>query len=472
MTGSKTDQVLLREFAERASEIAFQSLVERHVDLVFATALRRVGNPGAAQEVTQDVFISLARKAVWLRSEVSLAGWLHKTALLHARQWWRAEHRRQRREESAAELGTTMKQNDTQLNALAAALDDGLMELPDADRQTLMLHYFEGRNYREVGALLGIGEDAARKRAGKALNQLTAFFRRRHYVLPALAATEVALRAGAHAAPVELAAIATKAALSAGSAVSAGSLGLLLAKLMGLTKTQTAVACLLIAAAPVAYQWHALAEARSTQRQLTAELTGLRESINSQERVIAGLERRIRYTDALLAAQTDNSDANRLKSGSMATAANLYLWDEQSDYVRLPKSLMPHLTFGEFKMEPRGVPRGSAPPERVQLPPIARDGTPSPALLDALGLTDAEAKQVSDITRQTFEQFAALAERYSYLTNQTYSPQGALQSITLFTPAFAQSGGMLQQDFFQLTPSSDGPATRPGFFAAGRKRIS
>ena len=148
MTGSKTDQALLREFTEKGSEVAFQSLVERHVNLVFATALRRLGNTSAAQEVTQDVFISLARKAVWLRSEVSLAGWLHKTALLQTREWWRAELRRQRREETAAELGTTMKQDDPQLNVLAPALDDGLMELRDADRQTLMLHYFEGRNNR------------------------------------------------------------------------------------------------------------------------------------------------------------------------------------------------------------------------------------------------------------------------------------------------------------------------------------
>jgi len=63
---------LLRDFAERKPEQAFQALVERHIDVVFATALCRVNDAAAAQEVAQNVLIALARKAVWLRSQVSL----------------------------------------------------------------------------------------------------------------------------------------------------------------------------------------------------------------------------------------------------------------------------------------------------------------------------------------------------------------------------------------------------------------
>src|SRR4051794_12716601 len=109
MTESLSDQELLRAFTERRSESAFGALVQRHADLVFATARRQVSEAAAAQEVTQDVFIALARKAAWLRGEASLTGWLYKTTLLQARQWWRGESRRRQREQTAAELNTTMK---------------------------------------------------------------------------------------------------------------------------------------------------------------------------------------------------------------------------------------------------------------------------------------------------------------------------------------------------------------------------
>src|SRR5438552_14217594 len=167
MAELKTDRQLLREYAERGSESAFQALVERHLDLVFATTLRGASEAGAAQEITQNVFIALARKALWLQAETSLAGWLHKTALLEVRRWWRGELRRRRREQTAVELGTTMKDEDSTLKALTAELDDGLLKLRETDRQALMLRYFEGRTHREIGVLLGAREDAVRMRIDK-----------------------------------------------------------------------------------------------------------------------------------------------------------------------------------------------------------------------------------------------------------------------------------------------------------------
>src|SRR3569833_1923052 len=154
MAELKTDRELIREYAQGGSEGAFASLVKRHLDLVFATALRGVSDERVAQEVAQNVFIALARSAAWLGGETSLAGWLHKAALLEVRQHWRGELRRQRREQTAHELGTLMKDDDSLLKALSAELDEGLRELRESDRQALMLRYFEGRSHREIGALL------------------------------------------------------------------------------------------------------------------------------------------------------------------------------------------------------------------------------------------------------------------------------------------------------------------------------
>jgi DNA-directed RNA polymerase specialized sigma24 family protein len=57
------DIALLRQYAENNSESAFTTLVERHVNLVYSVALRNIGDPQAAKEIAQAVFIILARKA-------------------------------------------------------------------------------------------------------------------------------------------------------------------------------------------------------------------------------------------------------------------------------------------------------------------------------------------------------------------------------------------------------------------------
>src|SRR6266446_1389814 len=115
---------LLRAFVRQGDQAAFTAVVRRHLDLVYATALRKVEDPGAAEEVAQNVFAALARKAWQFAPDDSLPAWLHKTALLESKFWLRGEMRRRRREQTAAELGTTMKTPDDQpaLNALVPLL--------------------------------------------------------------------------------------------------------------------------------------------------------------------------------------------------------------------------------------------------------------------------------------------------------------------------------------------------------------
>ena len=92
-----TDAELLQLYAERGSQPAFSTLVERHLALVYSAALRQVGNnPHRAQEVVQTVFTLLARKVRPLSRPPALIGWLYTTTYYTADKLRRAEQRRER----------------------------------------------------------------------------------------------------------------------------------------------------------------------------------------------------------------------------------------------------------------------------------------------------------------------------------------------------------------------------------------
>src|SRR6478609_3960339 len=135
MNERQSDFEWLQQFARAGNQSAFRELVRRHIDLVFATALRKVGDAGGAEEISQNVFGVLARKAWQFAPDDSLPAWLHRTALLEAKTWLRGELRRRRREERAAELGTTMKkEEEPAMNALVSLLDGALLSLREKDR--------------------------------------------------------------------------------------------------------------------------------------------------------------------------------------------------------------------------------------------------------------------------------------------------------------------------------------------------
>jgi RNA polymerase sigma factor (sigma-70 family) len=244
------DSDLMREYADRNSESAFATLVQRHVNLVYSVALRFVGNASDAQDVTQAVFIILAKKSASLRQRTTLTGWLYETTRFAARQLLRTKARQQTREQEAYMQTTLDNANTDQIwQQLEPSLEEAMSQLNEKERTLIALRFFENKSGAETAALLGIQEFAAHKRTARALEKLRKIFVKRG-VSSTTAIIGGAISANSvHAAPIGLAKTISTVAVVKGTAASASTLTLIKGalKIMAWTKAKTAAVTIILA---------------------------------------------------------------------------------------------------------------------------------------------------------------------------------------------------------------------------------
>ena len=177
------DHELLQAYAARKAEDAFQTLAERYMPLVYSAAMRQTGNRAAAEDVTQAVFLTLARKAGTISREVVLSGWLLRTTRYAAANARRLEERRQHYEREGMQAHVQMSETDGAWQRIAPMLDEAVDSLSGKDRDALVLRYFENMPLRSVADRLGVSEDGAQKRVSRAVEKLRRFFDRRGRVV-------------------------------------------------------------------------------------------------------------------------------------------------------------------------------------------------------------------------------------------------------------------------------------------------
>jgi RNA polymerase sigma factor (sigma-70 family) len=245
---------LLAEYLTNGSEIAFRELVERYTDLVYSTALRLVdGDIHRAEDVTQTVFVDLARLARKFPPEIMLGGWLHRHTCFVAAEALRTERRRQARERQAVEMNTLEDHSEANFAQVAPVLDEAINQLPPEDQSAIVLRFFERLDFPSVGEALGSTEEAARKRVNRALDKLHDLLTARGVTLSAAAlGTALAARA-VEAAPAEVVASAAQAALASATAGHGSTLTFL--KAMTASKVGLGLASAVVLAGAVWLAW-------------------------------------------------------------------------------------------------------------------------------------------------------------------------------------------------------------------------
>jgi RNA polymerase sigma factor (sigma-70 family) len=249
------DSELLLRYARDCDESAFAELVRSHIDLIYSAALRRVGGDAhAASEITQDVFLAMARHAEHLSRHPVLNAWLHTSTRNAAANLRRRDHRRERQKQALQAMHTLDRSDPSpgEWQAIRDTLDAALDELNDTDRQAIILRFFESQSYPDMGARLGLKEETARMRVARALEKLRARLARRGIVSTSAIIGGALASHVIVAAPPGLAATVTAAVTTSAAVVAAPAVGLI--PLMSTTKllaTLAAVAAIMGVAALV-----------------------------------------------------------------------------------------------------------------------------------------------------------------------------------------------------------------------------
>jgi len=283
MNMTANDLDLLRQFACNQSQDAFTALVNRHVNLVFSSALRQVRSPQLAEEIAQSVFADLARNAGKLNDATGntpdLTAWLYQVTRRTAIDVIRKESRRQLREQTAVEM-TNMNATTHDWRQIEPLLDDAMAALDQADRSAILLRYFQTKSLREVGEALGVSDDTAQKRVSRAVERLREFFLKRKVAIGTSGLVVLISANAVHAAPIGLAATISATAVLAETAIPTSTV-IAATKTIVMTTLQKALITATIGASvatPFLIQHQAQVKLRAENqslRQQVGQLTGL-----------------------------------------------------------------------------------------------------------------------------------------------------------------------------------------------------
>ncbi len=251
-----TDLEWLEAFAYNGDELAFRQIVEKYRRMVYSVALRRCGHRELAEEATQNTFAVLARKSKHLLQHPTLSGWLHRTAMLEASTLLRSERTRRRKHVELMERETLHNTyGAASLSLDAPPLDEALARLSARDRDVILMRFYEGMSFGEIGQRLGKSDAACQRRSHRAVKKLSRLLSKNG--APAVGGAAIAHAASARlagATPLSSSGTITKFAVARSADIALSTLAINTLNTMNYTKTIAVAVITLALLIPIGLQ--------------------------------------------------------------------------------------------------------------------------------------------------------------------------------------------------------------------------
>lgn len=184
-----TDAMLLQKFAETNDAEAFKELARRHANLVFGVCLRITGNRQDAEDIAQECFMEMAKKARCI--DTCLSGWLHKVSKFKSISWVRSKVARREREKEVSELLADARQDasDDEIPwvEIRKNVDEALDSLPDDLRVPLIMHFLEDDTQEQIAGKLGLSQPTVSRRLESGVTELRERLKNSGVQIPATA---------------------------------------------------------------------------------------------------------------------------------------------------------------------------------------------------------------------------------------------------------------------------------------------
>ena len=435
------DSELLRLFAEEGSQVAFAELVGRKINLVYATALRRVGgDTHLAHDVTQGVFVALAYRARSLQRHSALTGWLHTTTRFVAAKTLRAQRRREQRDAEASSMNAT-QEGEPAWEQLRPVIDEALHDLNDRDRDAILLRFFEGRSLAEVGAAIGLAENSARMRVERALEKLRARLARVGITSTSTALGLALAQQPNMAAPAGLAASAANAGFVAATLSSGGAIATAgwVFQFMGTTKVIWTSAGIAAAIAIGAYLG---AQSRSNPGELPRAVGST--ATNSDFAALRRENQQLKSEVSRLQSARDTAKSASANAPSQSNNPSSAVMARLQVIMDLKK-------------------RQLANPEIAEM--IGSGARLTPAFVQLFALTPAEQDVLQRSIDTSREQIASLERENSTVTRTSRG------DVVITLKAFPETGGVVYDNMLKTFADTLGPERHNAFLALGAEQM-
>ncbi|HEX8521917.1 MAG TPA: sigma-70 family RNA polymerase sigma factor [Tepidisphaeraceae bacterium] len=243
MADTDGDWDLLQQYVRDGSTDALTELTIRHLPMVNAVATRQLNDPHLAEEVAQVVFMVLMKRASRISADVVLSGWLFNVTRLTGMRIRRSRWRRLKHERTAAGLRANEaagRASHDPCGDYMPLVDSAIARLPCVDRDAVILRFFQGKSFREVGQIQRVTENAARQRIFRAVGKLRSQLATAGVALSADAVTTTLTATATSPPPAQVASRVLKALHSSRSAVGTAVSAETILKVMFMTKVKTA----------------------------------------------------------------------------------------------------------------------------------------------------------------------------------------------------------------------------------------